>query len=580
MDLSSKRYWHLLLHMNDGVSEIDDQRFFFAEDGKINSKHELEATLNAMLNETKFDDNSSACRFPARKEWLRQELNITNFPQVQCTQYNKILKRINPKSATLVFPSAHINSPASMFGHTFLRINSAYKSQLLSYAINYAANANADTENGVVFAIKGLFGGYYGQYSLLPYYEKLKEYRDTEQRDIWEYNLNLNESEVLKMVQHMWELNGTHSNYYFTTENCSYNMFWFMEIARPSVKLRDYFNYQVIPLETIHATSSEGLIKSDYYRASKRTILLEYENLLKPNYLALPKKLVNSQIKINEILNNTKIPLQQKMYILEASIEFLEYSFSKNDMDKNVYLELFHNITKARASLGMGEKLNIKPPPNPLESHRAVKATVGFGFRDEESISFLGIRPTYHNLEDSNYGFLRGTQIEFLDLVFSYTQDKIEVEDATILSIASLAQRSEFFNNFSWRTKFGWDKNYLDDKTNFIATVGAGYSWGNELAYTYIMIDPLFYVENKFVTALNASTGLCIDKYKFMSTNIEVSRRYYDSGYQQNLIKVAQSFRLSQNVQLKFKYDYKERAINEANEEDEQTYKALINYYF
>lgn len=566
--------------MNDGVSEIDDQRFFFAEDGKINSKHELEATLNAMLNETKFDDNSSACRFPARKEWLRQELNITNFPQVQCTQYNKILKRINPKSATLVFPSAHINSPASMFGHTFLRINSAYKSQLLSYAINYAANANADTENGVVFAIKGLFGGYYGQYSLLPYYEKLKEYRDTEQRDIWEYNLNLNESEVLKMVQHMWELNGTHSNYYFTTENCSYNMFWFMEIARPSVKLRDYFNYQVIPLETIHATSSEGLIKSDYYRASKRTILLEYENLLKPNYLALPKKLVNSQIKINEILNNTKIPLQQKMYILEASIEFLEYSFSKNDMDKNVYLELFHNITKARASLGMGEKLNIKPPPNPLESHRAVKATVGFGFRDEESISFLGIRPTYHNLEDSNYGFLRGTQIEFLDLVFSYTQDKIEVEDATILSIASLAQRSEFFNNFSWRTKFGWDKNYLDDKTNFIATVGAGYSWGNELAYTYIMIDPLFYVENKFVTALNASTGLCIDKYKFMSTNIEVSRRYYDSGYQQNLIKVAQSFRLSQNVQLKFKYDYKERAINEANEEDEQTYKALINYYF
>ena len=29
-----------------------------------------------------------------------------------------------------------------MFGHTFLRINSAYNSKLLSYALNYAADAN------------------------------------------------------------------------------------------------------------------------------------------------------------------------------------------------------------------------------------------------------------------------------------------------------------------------------------------------------------------------------------------------------------------------------------------------------
>jgi hypothetical protein len=246
-------------------------------------------------------------------------------------------------------------------------------------------------------------------------------------------------------------------------------------------------------------------------------------------------------------------------------------------MDKNVYLELFHNITKARASLGIGNQLDIQTPPNPLESHRALRTTAGLGFRDNESITLLGIRPTYHSLEDNNYGFLRGTQIEFLDLMFSYAQNKIEVEDATILSIASIAQRSEFFDNLSWRTKFGWDKNYIDDKANFIATVGAGYSWGNEFAYTYIMIDPLFYVENKFVTALNASIGLCIDKYKFMSTNIEFNRRHYDSGHQQNLIKVAQSFRLSQNIQLKFKYDYKGRDINE---EDEQTYKALVNYYF
>ncbi|MCK4737270.1 MAG: DUF4105 domain-containing protein, partial [Sulfurimonas sp.] len=285
LNLSQTRYWNLLLHMVDGVSEIDDANFFFAKDGKINAKNELNATIDALINEQRFDDNSSACKFPARKAWLQEKLNIIDFPDVTCKEYNTVLERLNPKSVTLVFPAAHINSPASMFGHTFLRINSAYDSKLLSYAVNYAANANPDKENAAIFALKGLFGGYYGKYSLLPYYDKLKEYRDSEQRDIWEYDLDLNEDEVLMMVKHIWELNGTHSNYYFFTENCSYNILWFLEIAREGIHLREYFSYQVIPLETVHAVRAEGIIKDDFYRPSKRTTLLKYEKLISKEYI-------------------------------------------------------------------------------------------------------------------------------------------------------------------------------------------------------------------------------------------------------------------------------------------------------
>ncbi|MEA3371198.1 MAG: DUF4105 domain-containing protein, partial [Campylobacterota bacterium] len=460
--------------MVDGESEIDDTAFFFSASGKTNAKDELDASLDAFFNEERFDDNSSACRFPARKAWLEEKLHIDDFPQVECKEYDDTLKKLNPKSVTLVFPAAHINSPASMFGHTFLRINSAYESRLLSYAINYAANADAKKENGVMFAIKGLFGGYYGKYSLLPYYEKLKEYRDTEQRDIWEYDLNLNEEEVLKMVRHIWELNGTQSHYYFFTENCSYNMLWLIELARPSVHLREYFNYEVIPLETVHATKSEGLISETNYRASKRSILLKYEKLLKDEYLYLPKKLVDGEIKLQEIVSDETIPLRQKQYILESSTEFLEYSFSKNEMDKKEYIELFYNLSKERAALGKGVKLDIKTPQDPIESHRAIRVTAGLGSREGEAIGFLGIRPAYHDLEDSNYGFLRGTQIEFLNIELSYSEEEVELEEATVLSIVSLAQRSEFFDSLSWRTKFGWDRNYLDAETNFIATLGAG----------------------------------------------------------------------------------------------------------
>jgi hypothetical protein len=75
---------------------------------------------------------------------------------------------------TLVFPTAYLNQPSSMFGHTFLRIDrngQDDRSRLHSYAINYGAVTGND--GGVMFAFKGLMGGYPGTVSIMPYYKKV-----------------------------------------------------------------------------------------------------------------------------------------------------------------------------------------------------------------------------------------------------------------------------------------------------------------------------------------------------------------------------------------------------------------------
>ncbi|MFT7861072.1 MAG: DUF4105 domain-containing protein [Sulfurimonas sp.] len=579
LHLAQERYWHLLLHIRDGISEIDDPRFFFAKEGKENPQAELNATLDAFFNEEHFDDNSSACRFPARKAWLKEKLHITDFPQVECREYDETIEKLSPTSATLVFPAAHINSPASMFGHTFLRINSKYDSKLLAYAINYAADADPDKENAVGFALKGLFGGYYGKYSLLPYYDKLKEYRDTERRDIWEYDLNLTKEEVMKMVRHIWELNGTKSYYYFFTENCSYNMLWLMEIARPSVHIREHFTYQVIPLESVHATDAESLIAQEFYRPSKRTILLKYEDLIDEQNIHYVKELQEDDTLNAKLLKDNNISLEQKQYIFEAAIEYLEYTFSRNEMKKKRYVALFYKLSSSRAQLGKGKKLEFPHPQNPIFSHRAVKTSIGGAFRDDSYYTLLGFRPAYHTLEDPQFGYLRGTQIEFLNLEFGVKKDTIKLEDLTVLSIKSIAQRTKLFSPFSWRTKFGWDKNYLDTKANFCASVGAGFSWGNELGYLYIMLDPLYYVADRSAGGIGASLGFDIDKYSMFKTNFEVTQRYYDTGDEQLLISAAQAVNVARNFQIKAKYDYKEK-LTAARKLQEDNFKLLLNYYF
>ena len=565
--------------MDDGVSEIDDKNFFFSKDGGTNAENELNATLDAFFSAEVKDDNSSICRFPARYSWLEEKLQAYDLPTASCPQYDKIFNRVDPKSVTLVFPSAHINSPASMFGHTFLRINSSYNSKLLSYAINYAASANADTENGMVFAMKGLFGGYFGTYSLLPYYEKLKEYRDSEQRDIWEYDLNLNQEETVRMFKHIWELNGTFSDYYFFTENCSYNMLWFLEAARPGLKLRDKFSYQVIPLETVHVAKSENLISSKSYRPSKRTTLLTYEKLLKDDNVNIVVDVIDNNQSMSSLLEVNKVSLEQKRYILEAAVEYLEYQYSKGKVTKKRYLALFHNFTSQRAKLGLTKKIDVKTPANPIDSHQALRVELGGGVRDSEAIGYLGFRFAYHDLEDSNYGFLRGTQIEFFDILLSQQKDKTRVEKATLISIVSLAQRSDFFKSLSWRTKIGWDRDSLSEDAAFYGGVGAGYSWGNELAYIYFLVDPFFYIDVDSHIGVGGSVGFSIDKYKFMNTNFEATQRIYETGDTQTLIKASQGFRVSQNFQIMLKYDYKDRLVV-SQKEVENSLGIMLKYYY
>ncbi len=466
-----------------------------------------------------------------------------------------------------------------MFGHTFIRINSSYHSRLLAYAINYAADADPSKENGVVFAFKGLFGGYAGRYSLLSYYDKLKEYRDTENRDIWEYDLNLSKEETLRMFEHIWEIKDVHSSYYFFSDNCSYEMLWLIEAARPTVHLREHFHLSVIPLETVHAAKKEGLLEKTSYRPSKRSIIEAYRYILPYKAIQFAKQLARGEMHSEELLRSS-FQTDIKRYTLEVAIELSQYYYQKGELNKEHYLDIFHTLTSARAKLGKTKKIVPKQPPNPLKGHRADRVSFALQSIDGESAFHFGIRPAYHDLEDPLYGFLRGTQIEFLDLSFYATKEKLYLDKATILSIKSIAQVDSFFNNFSWRTNIGWNRDYLDDLSRFQFSIGVGYSVGNDYGYIYIITDPQLYTAKELTSGIDLSAGFVIDKYsKFTNTKAEYTHKWYDNSQGQNIVTFTQTFRIQQNLSLKLQYDFHERYKNEQYE-NENIYSLKCDLYF
>lgn len=482
LKLSQTRYWHLLMHSPQDESEIDDDAFFMAQDGKYNLTSELDATIRHLNEDSNRSDESLFCRFPARRAWLEHELNVS-FGQGECYAYAALVEKMDPQKVTLVFPTAHINSPASMFGHTFLRIDSSMNSKLMSYAINYAAQT--DETNGVTFAYKGLFGGYYGFYSMLPYYEKLKEYRDSESRDVWEYDLNFTPDEVMAMVRHIWELQRINSWYFFFDENCSYHMLWLAEIARPSVRLREHFTYHVIPPQTVRAFEEEGLVGTKHFRPSKRTKLLAYEQQLTPASTQVTKALASGDVKAHEKSFGT-----EDRYVLEAAAELVEYDYIEGKITKEVYAKRYHELLSTRAALGHGEILPIAPKSNPDTAHHAARISVAQGWFDQRSPLLIGWRPAFHDLSEDDTGHLSGAQIEFLDVQAGIDHDKLSLEKLTILSLASITPVSHFFKPFSWRMKSGWDRDYGTDRLSFVTRVGAGAAMGDDKVFGYFLSEP------------------------------------------------------------------------------------------
>ncbi len=235
--------------------------------------------------------------------WLKEKLDFDaqRLPQQPCERFWNWYRRINPAGVTLIFPTAYMNNPSSMFGHTLMRIDApdqTEKTRLLAYAINYGATTGND--GGLLFAVKGLTGVYPGYYSISPYYKKVREYSDLENRDIWEYQLRLSPEEVRRLLMHVWELRGIHFDYYFFDENCSYELLTLLDVARPSLGLAEEFTVYVIPVDTIRVIKERGLVEQVTYRPAASTRLRHGASSLASPLQPLAKGLADRNVALED----------------------------------------------------------------------------------------------------------------------------------------------------------------------------------------------------------------------------------------------------------------------------------------
>lgn len=429
--------------------------FFISANGATDPKAELLATIDLLLD-TK--TSPAQCRYLARTSWLKKSLNIDSDLLEKCPDRTQWKARLGATEAYLIFAASDLSSAPSSFGHTFLRLHNPKNTgqlDLLDYGINYAANTG--TEDGALYALKGLFGFYPGTYSMLPYHQKIQEYSNLEGRDLWEYKLKLSPDQVELMIDHLIELDKAYAPYYFTDENCSSQILELIEAVSPETDLTSKFHDFVIPLDTVKVLNSMGLLESAKLRTSLQTEWrARYAQLGFSERIALSSVLTTKSDQSESYLNLTK---KEKAETLEAALSYLSI---REYRDGKQYDDDRYKLSVSRAKLGaITDPVTITPPKSPLLSPPTAAFYLGYGENDKNEYYQFKFRRGFHDLLSDDSGLAPFSQLNFLtfDVRYTSTKQNWDLYQFVLLSGISTSPWSQLEKPISWMVEVGTEPN-------------------------------------------------------------------------------------------------------------------------
>ncbi|UVL83226.1 DUF4105 domain-containing protein [Pseudomonas sp. B21-028] len=562
--LANDRFWISLGHYETAKlggwrSYVSDRKFFLAPDGNEHPDHELTATLQALYGPASAGQQHAQCVYPARTRWLKAQLNLTDLPAVDCSEFKQWFKDVSPHSAVMIFPAAYLNSPSSMFGHTLLRIDQADvqrdKTALLSYAINFGAYIEG-SDNSIIYAWKGLMGGYPGLFALVPYQEKLSEYRSLENRDLWEYRLNLSQVETERMVEHVWELKQIQFDYFFFDENCSYRLLELLQVARPSLRLTEQFPLTAIPTDTVKAVKEAGLVESIEYRPSRERELLSRAEPLTDDEQQWVLKVSADQKRL-QAPEFKALPRQRQALIVDAAYRLERYRANGQERDPQRAQRSFELLRAINQN--PAPELDIPQPGLPEDGHESRTWQAGLGTRGDRAFGEYGLRMAYHDLNDNAESFPLGAQIEILQLKLrQYEGNDWQVQRLDLATIRSLTPRNELLQPLSWQVTGGLERvPGKHDDENLVSHVngGAGGTWAlSEDVLGFALGTVRVEHNNDFAQFIAPATGFnsgVLWKNPLGNLSLEAKGDYFVNGEVRRRLSLNQQWELSRNLGLR-----------------------------
>jgi hypothetical protein len=466
-------------------SAVDGTGFFLSETGKTNPLSELKANLNSYAV-----DPSFICRFPFRGLILSEFLGRSVPDFGNCREFMDWKNRINAKSVRAVLASSFPESPPSMFGHLFLQFSNEsaavdstniLNSGLINYGVNFSAIIPEGA--GIEMAYKGMFGGYEGHFSIVPYHQMLAQYSHVEERDLWTYELNFSDEETAALLAHLWEIETNHGYfaYFFLDENCSYQILRLLGAVRYQSNLLPGPNVYHLPIEAIPALTREHFFtgRQMVRRAPSYDLVRKLEALT-----------ADERQQVDRIIDGTEVIETQKQNVLDAAILKLtvqKQTFRGDSLDFK-RIALLKKLTIARSKLGAPQSsMRLAQEHDmwdrPELAHKSMYSDASLmaveSNRDGDRNSFNGIgfgfKPALHDRMARGPGFGKGMHLDVLNARFQILQKKenssetlVRAQSLQLIDIGVLQPVNLDRPSPSWLIKSQLESIYPNDPVRFV----------------------------------------------------------------------------------------------------------------
>ncbi len=525
MQLAQSPLWLNLLQYDTTrrtpQSDVRQGDFFLSETGHADPEAELAAFIAAALQPIPENANDHAtCRFPARLRFVIMHLGDLDLPRPDCTDYTAWTGGGPITDATLIYASGSLGEPATFYGHILLKFtsNATFSTpdlirpvggSLLDTSLNYGAVV-PDDENGAVYILNGLFGGYTSRYTNVEYYEQRGNYVQSQDRDLWEYNLTLTDPQLQLLVESSWELYQAENTYYFLSKNCAYR---FAELIAMVTGQDIAFNGKPwsmpidVFVELMDQTNRDGtpLVTSVARVKAPSTMFLAAYNDLNADQQAALEAVVRSTLNKDTgyqpptYLSRTDITDTDRTKVIEAGLLYVAMIRARtegeadDDIRKLNQVFLLQRLSLPAGATDLGRDTGVTPPH---EGHRSSLAQITYlsNSRAGNGIE-LRLRPVFTDFLSLNAGGNPFSEMSMGDTRLILRDGQVSLQGLDLLRITAISTRDTnlpYEYKPSWRIRFGAESESLSKDRNIVAFAEYGYGHATKLTdngVAYVMAE-------------------------------------------------------------------------------------------
>jgi hypothetical protein len=224
----------------------------------------------------------------------------------------------------------------------------------------------------------------------------------------------------------------------------------------------------------------DGMVNRTVFRPSSQTLIEHRLGMLDSGEGALVDDLANRRRPLDDPALEALAPARRAA-VLELAADFVTYQMQTGGRTRDEAAPLALQLLAARSKIAAGVDLAPVPEPatRPDQGHGSARLAAGVGARDGRFFQFLQARPAYHDLLDSEAGYVRGAQIEFFDLTLRhYAGDRgVTLDQLTLVGIRSLSPRNSLIAPISWQLGGGLERyreSAGDEKGTLVGALSGG----------------------------------------------------------------------------------------------------------